>query len=86
MRAFLKITFAATAIGLCAFPWPPAFAGDYGWHGPVCSADSFYACRYEPYGNRFCGCWQGGDRPACPSGYRFACLPAPNGQPYCACY
>jgi len=87
MRLSVKITLAAAAIGLCAFPSLPAFAGGgYTERNAFCSRDSFYACWYEPYGRRFCGCWQGGDRPACPSGYRFACLPAPNGEPHCACY
>ena len=61
----------------------PAY--DTAFH-PVCVSGSFYACRIEPYGTRFCGCWLGGDHPACPIGYRFACGHAPNGAAGCGCY
>jgi hypothetical protein len=61
----------------------PAY--DTAFH-PVCLSGSFYACRTEPYGTRFCGCWLGGDHPACPIGYRFACGPAPTGRPACGCF
>jgi len=53
---------------------------------PVCAEGSHYACRFEPFGSRFCGCWLGGDRPACPVGYFFACGRVPNGPPACGCY
>ena len=53
---------------------------------PWCAAGTHYACRIEPYGTRFCGCWLGGDRPACPIGYFFACGQVPNGPPACGCY
>jgi len=62
---------------------PAAYDTDF---HPVCAEGSFYACRFEPFGSRFCGCWLGGDRPACPVGYFFACGREPNGARACGCY
>lgn len=53
---------------------------------PACPEGQHYACWYEPYGHRYCGCWPGGLRPACPSGYHYACHPQPNGYRSCGCY
>ena len=63
-----------------------AQADPYGIDRAACPFGQHYACWYQPYGSRFCGCWLGGDRPACPSEYHLACRLAPNGYPYCACY
>ncbi len=56
-----------------------------GFH-PICGSGAFYACWTQPYGDRFCGCWLGGDRPACPAGYVFGCGRAPNSAQVCGCY
>ncbi len=53
---------------------------------PACSPGLFYACFYEPYGGRNCGCWPGGDHPVCPSGYHYACPPDARGIPHCSCW
>jgi hypothetical protein len=63
---------------------PPAVAVDY--YGSSCPRTTHYACWYDPYGARFCGCWPGGDYPACPSGFHYDCRPGPTGQLNCACY
>lgn len=60
-------------------------SADYAY-GPRCPFGYQYACWHDPYGQRFCSCWQGGDAPACPTGYRFTCRYGPNGQRNCACY
>lgn len=54
---------------------------------PACSDGLQYACYYDPYGTRRCGCWHA-EVPACPSGYRYACLHNANGSTdmHCACY
>lgn len=52
----------------------------------ACPDGQHFACWYQPYGSRFCGCWLGGDRPACPIGYHYECRPGPNGYRDCACY
>lgn len=99
MRALYRVMFVAF-VGLFAVQ-PPAWAGgvvvapnetavpaagyDTDFH-PRCATGSHYACRIEPYGTRFCGCWLGGDRPACPIGYFFACGQVPNSPPACGCY
>ena len=69
-----------------ASPVQLAQGGDFDGFRPACSYGFHYACWYEPYGSRYCGCWQGGDRPACPIGYHFDCRIAPNGYRSCACY
>ncbi len=51
-----------------------------GLFGGPCPSGQFLACWTEPYGRRFCGCWNGGDRPACPSGYYYTCRVAPDGR------
>jgi hypothetical protein len=53
---------------------------------PACSNGLLYACFYETYGGRNCGCWPGGDHPACPIGYHYACPPDARGYPHCACW
>ena len=55
-------------------------------HRVACPYGQHFACWYQPYGSRFCGCWPGGDRPACPVGYHYTCRPGPNGYSDCACY
>jgi hypothetical protein len=57
-----------------------------GGYSPFCPRASHYACWWEPYGSRFCGCWPGGDRPACPQGYFYDCRYGPDGYGFCACY
>jgi len=52
----------------------------------ACPSGMHFACWYQPYGTRFCGCWYGGDRPACPVGYHYDCRLGPNGYRDCACY
>jgi hypothetical protein len=57
-----------------------------GLFGGPCPSGQFLACWTEPWGRRFCGCWNGGDRPACPSGYYYTCRVAPDGRRTCACF
>ena len=98
MRAFVNRVVVIALIGLFATQ-PQAKAAnaatlenataapvgyDADFH-PVCASGSHYACWFEPYGSRFCGCWLS-DRPACPVGYFFACGRVPNGAPNCGCY
>lgn len=59
--------------------------GDGRSYLPSCGYGFHYACYYEPFGYRNCGCWPGGEAPACPLGYRYACRNGPSGW-YCACY
>lgn len=99
MRAFAYRVTLIALIGLFALS-PRAEAGgvvlapnatavpagyDTDFH-PLCAEGSHYACRFEPFGSRFCGCWLGGDRPACPAGYFFACGAIPGGPRTCGCY
>ena len=53
---------------------------------PACSDGLHYACFFDPYGTRNCGCWRGGVTPTCPWGYHYACPVVVNGRPQCACY
>jgi hypothetical protein len=53
---------------------------------PACPNGYFYACWYQPYGHRYCGCWPGGDRPACPEGYHYSCRADASGNRHCACW
>jgi hypothetical protein len=53
---------------------------------PACSDGLQYACFFDPYGTRNCGCWRGGLTPACAWGYHYACPLVVNGRPQCACY
>ena len=100
MRALQKIIAVATVIG-SAIPLQPALAGAAAPPNPpnftplavgfvdyraACPYGQHYACWYQPYGSRFCGCWQGGDRPACPLDYHYACRLGPEGYPSCGCY
>jgi len=86
MRGFFKVMVVAAAMIAGSQPLPAqdrAFDDGF-WQS--CPTGSHYACWYETYGGRFCGCWHGGDRPACPAGFHFACRPQPNGYRNCACY
>jgi hypothetical protein len=83
---FLPLWSPASAGVMAPSPYIAMTPGYDTTFNPVCLAGSHYACRTEPFGTRFCGCWLGGDRPACPSGYFFACGQAPNGPPACGCY
>jgi hypothetical protein len=88
---FVSQLYAAPA-GVAAGQNSPTFKQliqgqpDGGLFGAACPPGQFYSCWVEPYGRRFCGCWQGGDRPACPSGYYYTCRIAPDGRRTCACY
>jgi hypothetical protein len=53
---------------------------------PACSDGLHYACFFDPYGTRNCGCWRAGVTPACPAGYHYACPLVVDGRPQCACY
>lgn len=101
MRGLAAAAVIAAAMDLSAAQLLAAPAGAAGWrtvpsfpptvqvggdHGAACSPGYHYACWYEPYGHRYCGCWPGGDVPACPIGFRFSCRYDPYGRPVCACY
>jgi hypothetical protein len=81
----------AAASGMADAPKPETFKQlaqgfEGGLFGGPCPSGQFLACWTEPYGRRFCGCWNGGDRPACPSGYYYTCRVAPDGRRTCACF
>jgi hypothetical protein len=87
MSAFVSRVILIALIGLFAIQPQARAAGNYDTDfRPVCAAGSHYACWFQPYGSRFCGCWLGGDRPACPVGYFFACGGEPTGARNCGCY
>jgi hypothetical protein len=87
MSTFVKSISLIVFIGLFAIQSQARAAGDYDADfRPACASGSHYACWFQPYGTRFCGCWLGGDRPACPVGYFFACGHGPNGGRDCGCY
>ncbi len=103
MRALLKVTIAAAAIGFSGAQLPAAPLGpaaqpngaaielaQNGYYDEsyraACPSGQHFACWYQPYGSRFCGCWPGGDHPACPVEYHYACRYGPNGFMNCACY
>jgi len=52
---------------------------------PACSDGLHYACFFDPYGTRNCGCWRA-SIPTCPAGYHYACPLVVDGRPQCACY
>ena len=83
---FLALPSQATAGEASPSPYVIAEPGYDSTFHPVCLSGTHYACRIEPFGTRFCGCWIGGDHPACPIGYVFACGPAPNGARNCGCF
>jgi hypothetical protein len=100
MRLFFNVTVTVAMISLCAGQSLAAPGGgqksltfkqlvqDFGGglFGGPCPSGQFLACWTEPYGRRFCGCWNGGDRPACPSGYYYTCRVAPDGRRTCGCF